>query len=90
MIASPPSSQSFAVCFFPNQWVEISHKIQEQCRSIGGPEVPTTRNSAFLGATSPMTPGRGQMMSGRGRCFLEVGGDLIDVEKSCRFDGRLF
>ena len=70
--------------------MEISHKIQEQCRSIGGPEVPTTRNSAFLGATSPMTPGRGQMMSGRGRCFLEVGGDLIDVEKSCRFDGRFF
>ena len=47
--------------------------LQEQCRSIAGPEVPSTRNSAFLGATSPMTPGRGQMMSGRGRCFLEVG-----------------
>eukprot|EP00435_Cladocopium_sp_Y103_P006729 s3006_g2.t1 len=48
---------------------ELYPETEARCVSLAGP-VESIR-SAFLGATLPMTPGRAQLMSGRGRCFLE-------------------
>ena len=45
--------------------LNISSLCEERC--IGGLENPP----GLSGATTPMTPGRGQLISGRGRCVLE-------------------
>ncbi|CAK9051856.1 unnamed protein product [Durusdinium trenchii] len=48
---------------------ELYPETEARCLKAGHPK----RGKLFAGAVSPMTPGRGQLINGRGRCFLEAG-----------------